>query len=92
MQDFWSVLQTLMICGTLLGLAFFALLSMPHSKLREFLLPIVGWAAAIFCAVYAISPIDVMPEMFLGPLGLIDDVGAVVAGVTAASIAMNSGE
>lgn len=30
-------------------------------------------------AVYLISPIDIAPEMILGPLGLVDDAGVVAA-------------
>lgn len=91
MQDVMTTIQLLVICGTLLGLAFFVLLSMPQSQLRAFLLPIVGWGVAIFCGIYCISPVDIVPEALLGPFGLIDDVGAVAAGLTAAGIAMTSG-
>ncbi|SFR70011.1 Protein of unknown function [Agromyces sp. CF514] len=35
----------------------------------------VTWVAAIAATVYAISPIDLMPELVLGPLGLADDLG-----------------
>lgn len=30
-------------------------------------------------ATYLISPIDVVPEMLLGPLGLVDDAGVSIA-------------
>ncbi len=33
------------------------------------------WAAGIAAAVYTIAPIDVIPEVLLGPLGLTDDLG-----------------
>ena len=33
------------------------------------------WIAAAAAVVYAISPIDVIPELVLGPLGLTDDLG-----------------
>ena len=69
MQSVMGTIQMLMICGTLLGLAFFVLLSMPQSQLRAFLLPIVGWGVAIFCGIYCISPVDIVPEAILGPLG-----------------------
>lgn len=32
------------------------------------------WAAGIAAAVYTIAPIDLIPEVFLGPLGLTDDL------------------
>ena len=53
-------------------------------------MPIVGWAMAIFCGVYVVSPVDVIPEALLGPFGLIEDIGAVVAGISAARMAMNA--
>lgn len=92
MQSIFGTIQTLILCATILAIAFAVLLSMPQSKLRNFLLPIVGWVVAIFCGIYAISPVDIVPEAMLGPFGLIDDIGAVVAGIAAARTAMKSPE
>jgi len=33
------------------------------------------WAAAIAAVVYTFAPIDLIPELVLGPLGFADDVG-----------------
>ena len=33
------------------------------------------WVAATAAAVYTLAPIDLIPELVLGPLGLADDVG-----------------
>ncbi|MGC4175888.1 YkvA family protein [Demequina sp.] len=33
------------------------------------------WVAAVATVVYTISPLDFIPELFLGPLGLADDLG-----------------
>ena len=33
-----------------------------------------GWWVLI-CLAYMISPIDIAPELFLGPLGIADDLG-----------------
>lgn len=33
------------------------------------------WAAGIAAAVYTVAPIDLIPELLLGPLGLTDDLG-----------------
>lgn len=76
-------------CGTVLAVTFAVLLSLPQSKLREFLLPIIAWCAAIFCGIYCISPIDIVPEALLGPFGLVDDIGALVTGIAAARLAMS---
>lgn len=90
MEGFFAVIQTLFVCGTALAVAFVVLLSLPQSKLRAFLLPIVGWCIAILCAIYCISPVDLVPEALLGPFGLVDDVGALVAGIAAVRSAMKA--
>jgi len=33
------------------------------------------WMAATAAVVYAVSPIDLIPELVLGPLGFADDLG-----------------
>ena len=33
------------------------------------------------CVVYVLSPIDIMPEAFLGPFGLADDAIAVIIAI-----------
>ena len=38
-----------------------------------------GLIAMIGAVVYLASPIDVLPEVMLGPVGLLDDAGAVTA-------------
>ena len=90
MQTIMGTIQTMMVCGTMLGLAFFILLSMPQSQLRAFLLPIVGWAVAIACGIWCISPIDLIPDV-LFPIGFADDAAALVTGITAAGVAMKAG-
>ena len=92
MQSFFGAIQTVVLCGTLLAVAFVVLLALPKSELRSFLMPIVGWAMAIFCGLYAISPVDIVPEALLGPFGLVDDVGAVITGIAAARTAMKAKE
>ena len=86
----FEMMKLMMLCGTVVVIAFVVLLAMPKSELRSVLMPFVGWAMAIFCGFYAISPIDVMPEAVLGPFGLIDDIGAVVVGINAAKMAMKA--
>ena len=88
MQSIYGVIQSMFWCGTILAVTFVVLLSLPQSKLRSFLLPIIGWCVAIFCGIYCISPVDCIPECVLGPLGLVDDVGMFVTGIAAARAAM----
>lgn len=38
-----------------------------------------GWWVVI-CVVYCLSPIDALPELLLGPLGLVDDFGVMMFG------------
>ncbi len=35
----------------------------------------VTWIAAIGAVIYTIIPLDLIPELLLGPLGLVDDAG-----------------
>lgn len=37
-----------------------------------------GWLTIAACAVYVLSPLDLLSEAFLGPLGLPDDLVAVL--------------
>ena len=39
----------------------------------------------VLCGVYILSPIDFLPEIFLGPLGLLDDF---IAGLFATTVAL----
>jgi uncharacterized membrane protein YkvA (DUF1232 family) len=88
MQSLFGIIQLMFVCGTILAATFAVLLSLPESKLRDFLMPIIGWCVAIFCGIYCLSPIDIVPEALLGPIGLIDDLGALVTGIAAARMAM----
>jgi uncharacterized membrane protein YkvA (DUF1232 family) len=42
-------------------------------------IPPRGLIAMIGALVYLVSPVDVLPEVMLGPLGLLDDAGTVTA-------------
>ncbi len=43
----------------------------------RFKLPPRALVAMIAAAIYLVSPIDVLPEVLLGPVGLLDDAGVV---------------
>ena len=89
MDKIYHIIEMFVLSGTVLAVTFAVLISLPKSKMREFLMPIIGWCVAIFCGIYCISPVDILPEVLLGPFGLVDDIGAVVAGISAAHAAMN---
>jgi uncharacterized membrane protein YkvA (DUF1232 family) len=42
---------------------------------REHRVAPTTWVAALAATVYAVSPIDLIPELVLGPLGFTDDLG-----------------
>jgi uncharacterized membrane protein YkvA (DUF1232 family) len=91
MSGFFDVIRLLVGCGTLLALALMVLVALPQSKLRDVFIQIVGWVFAIFCGIYCISPVDIVPEALLGPFGLIDDAGALVVGIASAAAAWKAG-
>ncbi len=86
----FELLRLMVIAGCLIVLTFMVLLSLPQSKLREFLMPFVSWAFVALCAAYAISPVDALPEIVFGPFGLVDDLGAVTLGVATAIATINA--
>ena len=47
--------------------------------MRRYRIPLRGLVAMVGALVYLASPIDVLPEVMLGPLGFLDDAGAVTA-------------
>ena len=76
-----ELLQLMVLVGGLIFMTFLILLALPQCRLREILMPFVAWGFVALCGVYAISPVDILPEIVLGPFGLVDDLAAVVAGV-----------
>jgi uncharacterized membrane protein YkvA (DUF1232 family) len=89
MFDLFSKLLT---CGTVLTLAFLVLLALPQSKLRDLIMPFVGWSVAALSATYCVMPIDLFPEAFLGPFGYADDLIALVVAIGSASAAIDAGK
>ncbi|CAI7976910.1 DUF1232 domain-containing protein [Frankia sp. Hr75.2] len=46
--------------------------------LRRYRLPLHGVAATIASLLYVISPVDAVPEIPLGPVGLVDDLAVIL--------------
>ncbi|GAA1826728.1 YkvA family protein [Agromyces salentinus] len=44
-------------------------------KDREHRVALSTWVGAIAAVVYTVAPIDLIPELVLGPLGFVDDIG-----------------
>jgi uncharacterized membrane protein YkvA (DUF1232 family) len=76
-----ELLRLLVACGCLTVITFMVLLALPQCKLRDMLMPFVAWGFVALCAAYVISPVDALPEIALGPFGLVDDFAAMAAGV-----------
>jgi uncharacterized membrane protein YkvA (DUF1232 family) len=77
----FELLRLMVIVGGVIVVTFLILLSLPQCKLRDMLMPFVAWGFVVLCGLYAISPIDAMPEIALGPFGLFDDLAAAAAGI-----------
>ena len=74
-----------MICTTGLIGAFMFAVNQKDGKLGAMLEACGPWAIALICAAYALSPIDAIPEIVVGPFpGLLDDLAVIFAGVIAA--------
>ena len=73
MSDPLTVVLTLLGVLALLGVAVIGFI------MWRYRIPPRGLIAMIGALVYLASPVDVLPEVMLGPLGLLDDVGAVTA-------------
>ena len=58
---------------TLLGVALIVFI------MWRYRIPPRGLIAMVGALVYLASPVDVLPEVILGPIGLLDDAGAVTA-------------
>ncbi|WES64599.1 YkvA family protein [Microbacter sp. GSS18] len=56
---------------------------------REHRVAPTTWVAAIAATIYTFAPIDLIPELVLGPLGFVDDLG--IWGVFAVLFAREKG-
>lgn len=90
MDSLFMTIRFIMGAGVFLLLALVALAHLPRSPLRAVLTQLCGWGMAAVCGAYALSPIDVVPEVFLGPFGLIDDIFAVLFGIMSARSAIQA--
>ena len=73
MSDLLTLVLMLLGVLALLGAAFIGFI------MWRYRIPPGGLIAMIGALVYLASPVDVLPEVMLGPFGLLDDAGAVTA-------------
>ncbi len=71
MEALFGLIETMLICGTLFGVAFLVVLSLAEQGARCSEVRHGGLAA---CA-YVLCPVDIMPEAVMGFFGLFDDAG-----------------
>ena len=72
-SDLLTIVFVVLGVFTLLGVGVIVFL------MRRYQIPPRGLVAMIGALVYMASPIDVLPEVILGPIGLLDDAGALTA-------------
>lgn len=90
MSNMLDTLKLLINVGGMLMFAFLVLLSMPQSRLRDIVMPFVGWAVTALSVAYIALPMDFMPEMVFGPFGLIDDALALAVAIGSAKAALTA--
>jgi uncharacterized membrane protein YkvA (DUF1232 family) len=90
-DGFFSTIRFFFGCGTLLFVSLIVLAHLPKSPLRSSLVQICGWATALLCGAWVVSPIDPIPDV-LFPVGFIDDIMAAIVGFKAAKAAWKAGK
>jgi len=73
MSDLLTVVLVVVGALALIGIAVIVFV------MRRYRIPPRGLIAMIGALVYLVSPVDVLPEVILGPIGLLDDAGAATA-------------
>ena len=86
MSDFFELLK--FVFAVLMGTAviFLTLIALPKSRLRVAFMTVVSWGMkllALFCLVYAISPLDLIPDA-VPVAGFADDLLALIIGTASA--------
>ena len=78
MEAFFEFLGVVAVCVAAIVIAFGILVALPRSPMRDFLLRLSGRLGATAAAgVYALSPIDAIPD-FIPALGQADDIGVLL--------------
>lgn len=92
MSTLVGLIEFILGCITLLGVAFLVTLALPDSPTKQFATQVIGWGIALACGLWVVSPVDLIPEALLGPIGALDDVGALLLGIGSAMAAKRAGK
>lgn len=91
MSEIFSTIRLMAVLFVVLVLALLILLSLPQSRLKEIVQPILGWGITVFSVGLILSPIDPIPDVI--PLvGWCDDLVALVVAIVSAKAAMDAGK
>ena len=90
MSEFFNMISTLFVCGTLLGLTMLVLMSLPNSKLRSAGLEFTKYAVAAFLAFLVVSPWDLIPDIPV--VGWGDDLAYIWGAVKSVKSAREDGK
>ena len=82
MSGFWTVIQTMVISCTVLGLAFLILVASPPSRLRSFCIRVAKLFFAGCMLTLVVLPLDFIPD-FVPLLGWVDDPAYLLAAILA---------
>ena len=91
MSEIFSTIRLMAVLFVVMVLALLVLLSLPHSKLKEIVQPILGWTITVLSVGLIFSPIDPIPDV-IPIIGWADDVVALVVAIVSAKAAMDAGK
>jgi hypothetical protein len=87
MEAFFGFMKVALLGVFAVFALFIILLSLPASRLRSFVLELMGWGTAGVSAVSVVSPIDFVPDV-IPLLGWMDDIGAIFVGLASVVMAL----
>jgi len=72
-----TVFTTMIVCVSIVSMAFIVLLALPQSKLRSVFMELFQYVLAAGLVLLVLSPIDPIPDVIF-PVGFLDDLGYIV--------------
>jgi hypothetical protein len=87
MEQVFGCFKVVVIAGAAVIALLLVLLSLPKSRLRSVLFEAFFWAVTAAAVVLVVSPVDTIPDIFVG-LGQLDDLMYVVGSIGSAMLAV----